>query len=129
MQQNSQVRNRKKTTIRHFRINLLKKTRNKRKNLKRRQKGKKTHYPHRNKDKDCIRFPDVNTAKVKSMTHYYSTEGKKRKRKNSCQPRDFYSEKIFLKIKGKMKTQTYRSSPHYMKHSRKSSVQKENLSV
>ena len=61
------------------------------------------------------------------MTHYYSTEGKKtNKKKNPCQPRVFYSEKIFLKIKGKMKTQTYRSSPHYMKHSRKSSVQKEN---
>lgn len=59
------------------------------------------------------------------MTPYYSTEGKKTNKK-PCQPRVFYSEKIFLKIKGKMRTQTNRSSPHYMKHSRKSSVQKEN---
>ena len=54
------------------------------------------------------------------MTHYYKNN------KKPCQRRVFDSEKIFLKIKGKMKTQTYRSSPYYKKHSRKFSMQKEN---
>ena len=56
IQQSSQVRNRKKTTIRHFRIKLLK-TRNKEKILKgdRREKRHIIHTETKNKEtKSCI---------------------------------------------------------------------------